>query len=536
MIEGVARAGNGFAQSVGEGEKLDGKVVRMLRGALIPDYGALTMEIQYQKDDDDKDEFVLVERVIDSFDVLGLDDDDWQDAQLGEGEELTFSAETTVVGSGKKCMEKPDTDGQARFSHLPAVPAPKLMQAPQTIPPLYPFSRTNIFVLISPEAAQGTIKSVILKSSRPEKPFELEVPVEILPERAETIHQLAAKKAVNDLEEGRGWLVHAKDEKGVPIKEKHSARFQSMVEREAVRLGIQYQVAGKFTSFVATETVLGVPRNTVLREAGTTKETDRSAPRVLARSPIREDRSVLSRYSLRELAAPIPGVGALFSGSVPSKPAAAGLFGSVSNESAAGGSFEATGGSVRSKPSVAVPYGSFSSTLGGGGLFGGGGSTMSNISTSMSPQQPLYRKVQGQMAPRKQLASKSFMPRGGAATSFSLSSPQAAAMDGEMDTESEETDPLQKIIALQTFEGYWKLDAQLLEVMGLSAEHKPPQDVDAKLWATALAITFLEGKMAGDQEAWVMVVEKARGWLKDNKEGVVAEQWTLAKQLIMETK
>lgn len=36
LIEGVARAGNGFAQSVGEGEKLDGKVIRMLRGALTP--------------------------------------------------------------------------------------------------------------------------------------------------------------------------------------------------------------------------------------------------------------------------------------------------------------------------------------------------------------------------------------------------------------------------------------------------------------------------------------------------------------------
>ena len=36
LIEGVARAGDGFAQSVGEGETLDGKVIRMLRGALTP--------------------------------------------------------------------------------------------------------------------------------------------------------------------------------------------------------------------------------------------------------------------------------------------------------------------------------------------------------------------------------------------------------------------------------------------------------------------------------------------------------------------
>ena len=39
--------------------------------------------------------------------------------------------------------------------------------------------------------------------------------------------------------------------------------------------------------------------------------------------------------------------------------------------------------------------------------------------------------------------------------------------------EAEGVDPLQKIIALQTFEGYWTLDVRLLEVVGLSAQHDP---------------------------------------------------------------
>ena len=82
LIEGVARAGNGFAQSVGKEERLDGKVIRMLRGALTPDYGAFTMEIEYQKDDPE-DAFVMVERVSDSLKLLELDGDDWLDTQLG---------------------------------------------------------------------------------------------------------------------------------------------------------------------------------------------------------------------------------------------------------------------------------------------------------------------------------------------------------------------------------------------------------------------------------------------------------------------
>lgn len=169
LIEGVARAGNRFAQSVGEGEKLDQKVIRMLRGALTPDYGTLTMEVQYQKGDDDEDQFVMVERVSDSLRVLGLDEDECPDAQLGD--ELAVSAETTFTG--REGIETPDADGQALYDHLPALPAPKLMQTPQYIPPLYPFSRTHVYVLMSPDAAQGTIKSVVLKGDSAENPFEL---------------------------------------------------------------------------------------------------------------------------------------------------------------------------------------------------------------------------------------------------------------------------------------------------------------------------------------------------------------------------
>ena len=55
-----------------------------------------------------------------------------------------------------------------------------------------------------------------------EETFKLDVPVEVLSERGQSIHQLAAKKAVAELE-GRGWLMHAKDETGVLMKEKPSA-------------------------------------------------------------------------------------------------------------------------------------------------------------------------------------------------------------------------------------------------------------------------------------------------------------------------
>ena len=48
LIEGVARAGKGFAQTVIEGEKMDKKVVRMLKGALSPHISDCAMELKYE--------------------------------------------------------------------------------------------------------------------------------------------------------------------------------------------------------------------------------------------------------------------------------------------------------------------------------------------------------------------------------------------------------------------------------------------------------------------------------------------------------
>ena len=417
------------------------------------------MEVQYQKDENDEDEFVMVERVNDSLRVLGLDKVEETDAQLGV--EPAVSAKTLYAG--KEGMGLSDADGLAHDSHLPVVLVPKLMQTPQNIPPLYPFSRTTVYVLLSPEAAQGTIKSVVLKGSSLENPLEIEVPVETLPERAETIHQLAAKHAVTELEEGRGWLVHAKDEKGLPVMGTYTGRHQSMVEHEAVRLGIQYQIAGKFTSFVATETVAEGPGKTLSRVVGIAEGAEGAEP------------LLPNIYAYRNQ-------------------------GSLSS-------------ALRMGPS------SSDRRSGGSAL----NMTASSALLSSTRSTTHKQKSTGGIISRMRMRP---IPTAAGQTS-----------DGEAeDDEAEETGPLQKIIGLQTFEGYWNLDARLVEAVGLPAQYNVPQDVVGKIWATVLAITFLKEKLTSDEEAWVMVVEKAQGWLEDTeegKEGNLEENWTLAKQLIM---
>jgi hypothetical protein len=83
------------------------------------------------------------------------------------------------------------------------------------------------------------------------------------------------------------------------------------------------------------------------------------------------------------------------------------------------------------------------------------------------------------------------------------------------------------LIALQGFEGSFPLSASLAAIIGA-----PLQDLEARLtqfapvavsglkaeeerrlWATVLAVSVFEGKLAGEAEMWELVVEKARGWI-----------------------
>ncbi|VBB73411.1 Putative protein of unknown function [Podospora comata] len=262
LIEGIAQAGNGFSQSVADDESMNSKVIRMLKASLTPHVKDYTLEIKYGKEDESgsttevDDDFELVERVQDALviDVGEVDSEKTQPEQAPKqpislfDEAADFDTETTEPGL--------DTSAGGKYSHVPKVAEPKILQAPFVIPPLFPFSRTSVYLLLSPEASRRTPKSVVLRGTCPSGPLELEIPVTVLAEPGETIHQLAARKAVRELEEGRGWIYHAKDSKekdAALLRTKHFGRFSDMVEREAVRLGVEYQVGGKWCSFVAVE-------------------------------------------------------------------------------------------------------------------------------------------------------------------------------------------------------------------------------------------------------------------------------------------
>lgn len=253
LIEGVARAGNGFAQTVADDEKMDKKVVRMLKGALFPHITDYSLEVKYEKTETPADgDFELVEKVMDS---LQIDTAEASDTKLEQGQTAKKPIslfDASVDSDGDSDMADTPTIDK-KFDHLPHVPVPRYLQTPSQIPPLFPFNRTTVYVLLSDATPNQQPKSVVLKGTSHHGPLELEIPITKFTEKDSVIHCLAARKEVKELEEGRGWLTNVKDSDGKFLKEKHEGRFSDLVEREAVRLGVKFQVGGKWCSFVAVE-------------------------------------------------------------------------------------------------------------------------------------------------------------------------------------------------------------------------------------------------------------------------------------------
>ncbi|KAI9798894.1 MAG: hypothetical protein M1833_004397 [Piccolia ochrophora] len=251
LVEGIARAGNGFSQIVGHEESLDSKVVRMLKGCLSPHIQDYTLEVKYESPVDQDESSELVDRITDEVEIQWSDSDP---ALLNSTPSKPISLFDEDGNEDHYQTALPaDSDGLSRYSYLPKFITPRLLQSPHKIPPLYPFSRTVVYLLLSSRAPQKAVRSVVLRATSDQGPLILEIPVQTLDEPQDMIHQLAVKKAMGELEEGRGWLINAKDEGGVPIRERFEGRWDDMIEREAVRLGVEFQVAGKWCSFVAVE-------------------------------------------------------------------------------------------------------------------------------------------------------------------------------------------------------------------------------------------------------------------------------------------
>ncbi|PYI11777.1 hypothetical protein BO78DRAFT_393121 [Aspergillus sclerotiicarbonarius CBS 121057] len=238
LVEGIARAGDGFAQSIFAAE-LDRTVVRMLKGALSPHIYDYALHVEY--DANNEDEFEMVDRKpkveMDHSPTTAPDDNQ--------------NTSSRTISLFDKSFQEPEGDigGIDDSRNIPSVRPPAVIQAPHRLPTLYSFIRTTVYLLL--ESARIP-KSLTMRATSNHGQLELRIPIEDVG-LGKTIHQLAARKAIGELEEEHGWLVDATDCQDVPYGTWSSSAKSTIAIHECQRLGLKFQVPGRHCSFVALD-------------------------------------------------------------------------------------------------------------------------------------------------------------------------------------------------------------------------------------------------------------------------------------------
>lgn len=554
FVEGLAKAGGGYCMTVGNNERFEGKVVRMLKAALgervggfkltfdgMDKWGASSPETSGTVSSDGDDDFEMVDRPTDT------------------SAQTTSPAPAPTPISLFDNTANPDGDSQtAKASPVTTLIPPVLLRAPHIIPPLFSFNRTTVFLLLSPRTPSSSLplpQNIVLKAvTSGGQPLELSVPVTKVSESgSKTLHQLATKKYLDDLKVGETWIHSAcgsgeqlecirgegenakKGKIKLPSRESddfNEDEFDDIVKREGERVGVQWGVVGKWTAFVALEETSAEQK--VVEEAAAISQPPAPAP--IGGAPI-------PSYNIQAKCAPMQ-MQQMQYGAPPGAPASAksmGFGSSITN------SITNSARSMSSALSFA-PQMSFGSLARGGSLSflsaGAEGGTsdydeeeneeeISDESMGMS----LRLAVREQEQPR-----------------FKRTTARAAFSESDSDSTSD-ADAAAKLIFLQDFDGSWALTDELLrrfwsqsagQVAGkleisklqtvaekeLPAPEIKDKALREKILVTCMVVLWFRHRLAGEKDTWELVAEKADDWLTANLGGNVDGCLAKAKEIL----
>ncbi|KAJ5671421.1 hypothetical protein N7507_000548 [Penicillium longicatenatum] len=543
LIEGVARAGQGFSQSVLQNEELDKSIVRMLKGALTPHIYDYKLEVDYDNTVDQ--DYELVNPVSPSP----------TEVTVTSGADEPAAPPISLFSDDFKEPESiSDLEG-AFADTLPVFSSPKVIQAPHKIPPLYPFIRTTAYLLLDPESDRIP-RSLIFTATSQQGPLCLRIPITDIG-KGETIHQLASRKAVVELEERHGWLENMKDASGNPFNQLHSQTQKEIVARECQNLGIKYQITGKYCSFVALENDSDLAKGSGNQEpkeykAGTMRVPVASrwsgfghATMMCAQgTPLPDEEFEDEEFESSTSTSTGPSSGGLFgntrstpASSIPPPPpgrmqtqhaqmavSSGTTFGQASTYSAPIGYY------ARNSPRApATGRGMFGQTtasadFSSGGLFGSVQHPPPPPPTQQKPHKKTSRFGRGEAPTSGSPNEPSF--------SQPASSPTAAGLFGNAQTSAPEPprSKVHSLIALQTFEGSWVWNQQFFDVMedGMNetcdkvtallqtfGKQDPFTDREENVVATMLAMEKLKRDHQNSEDLWELVFQKAQTWVSN---------------------
>ncbi|KAF0559042.1 von willebrand domain-containing protein [Gigaspora margarita] len=208
LVESVSRAGKGYAQFVTNNERMDKKILGMLKNAIKPpikDYN-ITWTNQIVED--------VLPMETESVDV--------------DKPTISFFSDNAT----------PPPVVQNFFTDI------KIQQAPFLIPPIYPGVRFIVYCIL--EKSVETCKEIILSANSHDGPMKLSIPLDPVILQGSKIHTLAARKLIQDLDDGTSFIhKHPRNSgKMIPV---------SLIREQIVKLGITYTLASKYTSFLAID-------------------------------------------------------------------------------------------------------------------------------------------------------------------------------------------------------------------------------------------------------------------------------------------
>ncbi|GAA5854613.1 hypothetical protein JCM8547_004908 [Rhodosporidiobolus lusitaniae] len=518
MCEGIARHGSGIAQFVVDGEKMTGKCARLLKAAKTPTL--LNARLDFGEEKEQEEEF--------------------EDVEKEEGEEKAKEVKTVEEGTVEQTAKKlesvnlfdVDVDPLADESsysvpppdpvNLPP-PAP-IQQAPHKIRNLFPGTRLHAYAILSPSSSVPstvTLRGELASGQQ----LSLDIPVtsSTLPPASTSsvpppIHTLAARKLIQDLEDGQHSLPTFNA--GVPSR---------TVKAAVVRLGKTYSLASTHTSFIAVDELeLDKPRKKIERPPSP------PPPTLFGGAPRQHMRMARAAAPSAAYGAPAPGPAprmSLFAAPAPGSAAAPAAsfaaFGAVPPPPPSGRGGTLFGAALPHPPPCPAPapvsaglFGNSTGSSFGGGASGGGGLFGSAATPSQSGG--LFASSPSALEKKKQVGVG-----GGLFGSSSSSSPSTTT------TTKEPADPsslsssnrLDALARLQSFDGSFSplaIDLCLLSpeqkerIRNLSRELEDSmqgKEEREKVVATLVVLAFWEREMSEEREEWEEMGEKARAFV-----------------------
>lgn len=239
LVEGLARVGGGTSVILPPGEEetaLRGRVVGILKCALGVHVGKYSLQIEYETEDND------------GYESDGTAFEDLPTiTSAPPAKKPRISLFSPGTDLHRRSPTPTDEKFANRFGHLKALSCPVPLQAPYDIPQMFPLDRTTVYVVFPPSPKPRTPRSVTLQATTiAGDELYLSIPITRVEKPNTTIHALAARAQLRDLEEGRSWVHES-------VKGDDVMRLDEYVEREGEKVGVEAGIAGKWTSFIAIE-------------------------------------------------------------------------------------------------------------------------------------------------------------------------------------------------------------------------------------------------------------------------------------------